>query len=126
MLFPAGTHRPEPSIARTPVPIEGASAWVTRLWPEGQPIAMTTLATTENTDLFSRHGPAIEDVPSQFIWQGGTHLVSEITRYWRIDIDWWRERIWRAYFKLRTDTGLLVVIYLDLISGEWFLQRLYD
>jgi hypothetical protein len=99
---------------------------VTRLWPAGQLIAMTTTAITENTTLLPRQGPAIDHLPSQFIWQGGTHLVSEITRYWRVDIDWWRERIWRAYFKLRTETGLLVVIYQDLIGGEWFLQRLYD
>lgn len=87
---------------------------------------MRTLATTENTDLFPREGPVIEVVPSRFNWRGATHEVSEITRYWRIDIDWWRERIWRAYFKLRTDSGLLVVIYQDLIEGEWYLQRLYD
>jgi hypothetical protein len=27
---------------------------------------------------------------------------------------------------LSTDTGLLVIIYQDLLSGEWYLQRLYD
>jgi len=99
---------------------------VTRLWPRGQPIVVTTLATKEEVNLFSKAGPAIEDVPNRITWQGISHLVLEITRYWRIDIDWWRERVWRAYFKLRTDTGLLVVIYQDLIGGEWFLQRLYD
>ena len=87
---------------------------------------MTTRENTENSVPFSGGGPAIENIPSRFTWQGSAHLVSEITRYWRIDIDWWRERIWRAYFKLRTDTGLLVVIYQDLIEGEWYLQRLYD
>jgi hypothetical protein len=99
---------------------------VTRLWSGGQPIIVTTLATKEEMNPFSKEGPALEDVPYHFTWGEITHRVSEITRYWRIDIDWWRERIWRAYFKLRTDTGLLVVIYQDLIGGEWFLQRLYD
>ncbi len=41
-------------------------------------------------------------------------------------MDWWRVRIWREYFKLTTGTGLLVVIYRDLLSGAWYLQRLYD
>jgi len=34
--------------------------------------------------------------------------------------------VWREYFKLTTQTGLLVVIYLDLLNGKWYLQRLYD
>jgi hypothetical protein len=32
----------------------------------------------------------------------------------------------RDYFKLTTTTGLLVIIYHDLIHDAWFLQRLYD
>ena len=99
---------------------------MTRLWPKGQPITVTTLTTTDKVDVFSREGPLIEAVPRRIVWRGEEHQVSEITRYWRIDIDWWKERIWRAYFKLRTDTGMLVVIYQDLIGGGWFLQRLYD
>lgn len=105
---------------------------MTRLWSKGQLITVITLAATaataatEQKELFSRQGPKIEDVPYRIEWQGFTHQVLEITRYWRIDIDWWRERIWRAYFKLRTETGLLVVIYQDLIEGGWYLQRLYD
>jgi hypothetical protein len=99
---------------------------VTRLWSEGQLISVTTLAAGEEVALFSRKGSEIDPIPSQFVWQGKTHRVVEITRYWRVDIDWWRERIWRAYYKLRTETGLLVVIYQDLILGDWCLQRLYD
>jgi hypothetical protein len=99
---------------------------VTRLWPEGQPIAVKLLATTEIATLNKKPGPGIKHVPNQILWHRQTYKVAEITRYWRIDIDWWRERIWRAYFKLRTDTGLLVVIYQDLLDGEWYLQRLYD
>ena len=83
-------------------------------------------AASAKAGLFTRDGPKIEDVPYQFIWQGLLHQVAEITRYWRVDIDWWRERIWRAYFKVRTESGLLVVIYQDLIGGQWYLQRLYD
>ncbi|MCB0209356.1 MAG: hypothetical protein KDJ52_08505 [Anaerolineae bacterium] len=49
-----------------------------------------------------------------------------VAKRWRVDQDWWRGRIWREYFKLTTKTGLLVIIYRDLLTGEWFLQRLYD
>jgi len=84
---------------------------MTRLWPEGSPITVLIGATEE---------------PSQFSWQGQTHAAKEITRRWRINLDWWREGVWRDYFKLTTQTGLLVVIFHDLQTGQWYLQRLYD
>lgn len=64
--------------------------------------------------------------PRQFTWQGRTHRVKQVTKRWRVDQAWWQQRIWREYFKLSTRTGLLVVIYRDLVTGHWYLQRLYD
>jgi hypothetical protein len=84
---------------------------MTWLWPQGQPIVVICASPEE---------------PARFTWQGKTHQATEITRRWRVDMDWQRGRVWRAYFKLSTDTGLLVIIYHDLVSGEWYLQRLYD
>ena len=99
---------------------------MTRLWSRGQPISVTSLSAAKDVKLFSKNGPIIDNVPEAFQWRGKDHRVVEINRYWRVDIDWWRERIWRAYFKLRTDTGLLVVIYQDMVGGNWFLERLFD
>ena len=93
---------------------------MTRLWPVGLPVTVTANG-GDGSDGDVEHAR-----PTGFTWQGQNHRVDEITREWRVDIDWWRGRIWRAYFKLSTDTGLLVVIYQDLLSGEWYLQRLYD
>lgn len=84
---------------------------MTRLWPEGNPITV-----------FTDHSEA----PSRFDWRGQTHAAKEITRRWRVRLDWWREAVWRDYFKLTTQTGLLVVIYHDLQDDQWYLQRLYD
>ena len=98
---------------------------MTRLWSNGDrwgiglPIKM-------NTQYATGDASAIYERPSLLTWQNQDHLVIEITKTWRVDIDWWRERVWRAYFKLRTDTGLLVIVYQDLLSGKWYLQRLYD
>jgi hypothetical protein len=64
--------------------------------------------------------------PRTFTWQGQAHGVQAIAKRWRVDVDWWRVRVWREYFKLTTHTGLLVVIYRDLLTGRWYLQRLYD
>jgi hypothetical protein len=90
---------------------------MTRLWPAGCPISVTNAGDNSN---------AGHARPVNFAWQNQTHRVDEITREWRVDIDWWRGRVWRDYFKVSTDTGLLVIIFQDLVSGEWYLQRLYD
>jgi len=84
---------------------------MTRFWPDGRPITVT--------------GDG-QGLPLRFIWQGQTHQVVEITHRWRVDLEWWRQRVWRTYFKLRTDTGLLVIIYYDRLGRDWYLQRLYD
>jgi hypothetical protein len=90
---------------------------MTRLWPVGLPISVTGAG---------HDSAAGQNRPTSFSWQNQTHQVDEITRQWRVDIDWWRGRVWRDYFKLSTDTGLLVIIYQDLVSSQWYLQRLYD
>jgi len=84
---------------------------VTYLWAEGEPIQV---------EADSR------GAPHRFRWRGRAHPVDSVVRRWRIDEEWWRERIWREYFKCTTSTGLLVVVFHDLIGGEWFLQQLVD
>jgi hypothetical protein len=64
--------------------------------------------------------------PVRFAWRNGEHPVHAVTNRWRVDEDWWSQRIWREYFKLITTTGLLVIVFRDLVSGDWYLQRLYD
>jgi len=64
--------------------------------------------------------------PDSFTWQGRKHSVDRVARQWSVDEEWWRKRIWREYFKLATQSRMLVIIYRDLISGQWYLQRLYD
>jgi hypothetical protein len=84
---------------------------VTRFWPNGLPIAVVadTLA-----------------APTTFTWESTTHSIERLIRRWRIDQSWWRVRVCREYFLLRTESGLLVVLYRDVLRDEWYLQRLYD
>jgi hypothetical protein len=84
---------------------------MTRFWPAGLPI-------TVEMDALA--------APTRFSWQGTTHTVEQITKRWRVDQSWWRRRVCREYFLLRTESGLLVILYRDLLGGEWYLQRLYD
>jgi hypothetical protein len=84
---------------------------LTRLWPDGESISVVsdTLKT-----------------PLSFTWRRRIHKVQYVAKRWRVDVDWWEDRVWREYFKLSTNTGLLVVVYRDLLTGDWYLQRLYD
>jgi hypothetical protein len=84
---------------------------MTHLWPQGEPI------TVQRDALL---------LPQAFTWQGQIHRVQQVAKRWRVDQEWWQQRIWREYFKLTTQTGLLVIIYRDLLTGAWYLQRLYD
>ncbi|MBK9745765.1 MAG: hypothetical protein IPO91_03205 [Chloroflexi bacterium] len=84
---------------------------MTRLWRTGDPIHAHTDA---NGDLLS------------FTWQGQSHVVAIIVNRWRVDLDWWDQRLCREYFKLTTATGLLVIVYHDLMAEAWCIQRLYD
>jgi hypothetical protein len=84
---------------------------MTRLWPGGQSILVE-----------SDSG----GTPVSFAWQGRPHRVLGVAKRWRVDQGWWRRRVWREYFKLYTHTGLLVIVYRDLLSSQWYLQRLYD
>lgn len=85
---------------------------MTRLWSKGTPIVVF------------QNG---SDSPERLLWGGQTHPVAEIAKQWRVNVDWWRgEPVARDYYKLTTTSGLLLIIYCDLHSGAWYLQRLYD
>ena len=84
---------------------------MTRLWLRGTPIAVQSDALL---------------TPQVFHWQGQQHQIQVVAKRWRIDQQWWQERIWREYFKVTTHTGLMVILYRDLVNGQWYLQRLYD
>ena len=84
---------------------------MTRLWAIGIPI------TVQSDSLL---------IPQSFIWQDSTHRIQKVAKRWRIDQEWWEQRVWREYFKLTTQSGLLIIIYRDLLTGQWYLQRLYD
>jgi hypothetical protein len=49
--------------------------------------------------------------------------VEAVVEEWRIDDEWWRTPIHRRYFEVVLEGGAHVVLFEDLVSGEWFLQR---
>lgn len=49
--------------------------------------------------------------------------VESINETWRIDDEWWRQTISRWYFEAMLEGGKRVVLFQDLITGNWFLQQ---
>ncbi len=54
---------------------------------------------------------------------GQQRRVEEILESWRIDDEWWRAPIARRYLEIVLQGGGHVVVFQDLITNEWFLQK---
>ena len=64
--------------------------------------------------------------PQEFTWKKRNHQVKKVANHWRIDYLWWRDPIWRDYFRIETTSGLMLTLYQDLITDLWYLQISYD
>ena len=49
-------------------------------------------------------------------------IVEEIGDTWRLDDEWWRQPIARRYVAVILEHGGRMVLYEDLVTGEWFGQ----
>ena len=49
-------------------------------------------------------------------------VVESVLEMWRIDDEWWRQLISRRYFAVLLEGGGRVVLFEDLVTGEWFMQ----
>lgn len=51
------------------------------------------------------------------------HRVAAIEDRWRIDDEWWRrEPVSRLYYDVQLISGDRLVLYKDIINGEWYRQ----
>ena len=73
------------------------------LGDEGLPVAVNS----EATHLRATHRQTVES-------------VGEI---WRIDDEWWRAPIHRRYVEAILEGGKHVVLFEDLMTGEWWMQK---
>ena len=48
--------------------------------------------------------------------------VEAILESWRIDDEWWRHMIARAYLEVILEGGKRLVLFQDLTTGQWFVQ----
>jgi hypothetical protein len=52
-----------------------------------------------------------------------TYEVETVMEVWRVDEEWWREPISRRCVEAVLKGGAHVVLYEDLITGDWFMQK---
>jgi hypothetical protein len=54
--------------------------------------------------------------------RGRPRRVEAVRETWRIDDEWWRDPIQRAYSEVVLEDGRPVVLYRDLVDGRWYEQ----
>jgi len=64
--------------------------------------------------------------PLAFEWREQVHRVLHAGNPWRIHLEWWRREIWREYFQVETHSRLTCVVYRDLLTDRWYLERIFD
>ncbi len=63
--------------------------------------------------------------PIAFTYNRKPARVRQINRQWRIREGWWRDEAAREYFQLET-SRFVCMVYRDMITADWYLQRIYD
>ncbi len=93
-------------------------------WSDGVPVSVPA-PTDELPD----------GAPGGFEHRSRPHRVQGVSNHWRVHSAWWPEALaahgvevetWRDYWEVLTDTGLLCVLYHDLIGGAWYLERIHE
>ena len=60
--------------------------------------------------------PAVVRLPKR-------HRVAAVEDRWRLDDEWWRrEPVVRLYYAVRLNSGQLLELYKDLVTGAWYRQ----
>jgi hypothetical protein len=49
--------------------------------------------------------------------------VEDVVDEWRIDDEWWRTPIHRRYVEVVLEGGAHVVLFEDVVTGEWYVQK---
>jgi hypothetical protein len=49
--------------------------------------------------------------------------IETIGEVWRVDDEWWRQPISRRYFDVVLEGGKHAVLYQDLTTGQWWMQK---
>jgi hypothetical protein len=69
------------------------------------------------------HFNSVAQASSPVIKTARGQTVRSVEDRWRIDDEWWRsDPVSRLYYTVRLASGQRLVIYQDLVSGNWYRQ----
>jgi len=54
---------------------------------------------------------------------GRARAVDEVVEIWVVQDEWWRSPIHRRYVEVVLEGGAHVVLFEDLTTGDWFMQK---
>jgi hypothetical protein len=57
---------------------------------------------------------------------GVREKVTAIYERWKIADQWWGKEIERHYFRVRTSKGLVLDIYHEIGTKNWYLSKIHD
>lgn len=64
--------------------------------------------------------------PVAFLYNGRRVAVADTLKRWRVAQEWWKNPVEREYFQVRIESGTVCELYRNLLTGAWYLQRIYD
>jgi len=65
-----------------------------------------------------------EGRPYFLIWESGAQRqVSRIYEHWRVRQDWWAQPQFRDYYRLEETSGVVRIVFKDLTTDRWWLDR---
>ena len=107
----------EPQLVQVEVGADDRPSRV-RLKPANGPALSSDRRSRVSTASDTSNGPALRG--SKDRWRE----VPEILDSWRIDDEWWRKQpVSRLYYRVLLEDGTVVGLFKDLVSGEWYRQR---
>ena len=68
----------------------------------------------------------IQHNPVTFLYKERRVGVAETLKRWRVAQEWWKSPVEREYFQVRIESGTVCELYRNLLTGVWYLQRIYD
>jgi hypothetical protein len=90
-----------------------------RLDDGGLPLSVTPRV------VLSLHGSTDDALQGQTTGESRlSKAIEAIIEVWRIDDEWWRQPISRRYVEVVLEGGRHVVLYEELNTGNWFMQRI--
>ena len=67
--------------------------------------------------------PSRDGIPAAFVWEERPYRVRLIYEHWRERRFWWSRPIERDYYRLEDSSGAVRLIYQDLRTATWWLDR---